>query len=213
MPMVMSCQMPKDMWDALCQYFEQRTVSNKVYTLMQLYGLRMKRGTRIQEHLRQLDELSDHLAAIGEAVSEIHLVAVLLRSVQDSYSTLVTVLLVRGDDELTLVFVKQALLDEKQRREKPSESGGSEVALKSARKFSSKKQKAGNYFNCGQSGHFAQDCFKRKQKSTKEHHRAKRVEEQEDTDSDDNEMFVATVGLKQICKAMIGSLTQMPVDT
>ena len=68
-------------------------MSNKVFTLMQLYGLRMKRGTRIQEHLRQLNELSDHLAAIGEAVSEIHKVAVLLRSVQDSYSTLVTALL------------------------------------------------------------------------------------------------------------------------
>ena len=51
-------------------------MSNKVYTLMQLYGLRMKRGTQIQEHLRQLNELSDHLGAIGEAVSEIHKVAI-----------------------------------------------------------------------------------------------------------------------------------------
>ena len=65
-------------------------MSNKVYTLMQLYGLHMKLGTQIQEHLHQLNELSDHL---GEAVSEIHKVAVLLCSVQDSYSTLVTALL------------------------------------------------------------------------------------------------------------------------
>ena len=86
MPIVMSCQTPKGMWDVLCQSFERKTVSNKVFTLMQLYGLHMKRGTRIQEHLRQLNELSDHLAAIGEAVSEIHKVVVLLQSVQDIYS-------------------------------------------------------------------------------------------------------------------------------
>ena len=50
-PMVMSCQTPKDMWDALCQTFERKTVNNKVYTLMQPYGLHMKRGTQIQERL------------------------------------------------------------------------------------------------------------------------------------------------------------------
>ena len=69
MPMVMSFQTPKDMWEALCQTFKRKTVSNKVYMLMQLYGLRKKRGTQIQEYLRQLNELSDHLAAIGKAVS------------------------------------------------------------------------------------------------------------------------------------------------
>ena len=108
---------------------------------MQLYTLCMKRGTQIQEHLSQLNELSDHLAAIGEAVSEILKVAILLRSMQDSYSTLVTALLARGDDELTLVFVKQSLLDEEQRRKKPSDSGGSEVALKTDCKYGSKNEK------------------------------------------------------------------------
>ena len=50
---------------------------------------------------------------------------------QDSYSVLVTALLAQEDDELTLVFAKQELLGEEQRREKPSDSaGGSEVALK-----------------------------------------------------------------------------------
>ena len=72
---------------------ERKTVSNKIYTLIQLYGLRMKKVTRIHEHLRQLDKLSDHLAAIGEEVSEVQKIAVLLRSVQDNYSTLVTALL------------------------------------------------------------------------------------------------------------------------
>jgi len=37
----------------------------------------------------------------------VHKLAVLLQSVQDSYPTLVTVLLARGDNELTVMFVKQ----------------------------------------------------------------------------------------------------------
>ena len=64
--------------------------------------------------------------------------------------------------------------------------------------YGSRKWKAGNCFNCGQPGQFAQDCFKQKQKqkSTKGHHHAKKAEEQEDTDSEANEMFVATVELR-----------------
>ena len=70
-PMVMSCDTPKKMWDTLCQFFERKTVSNKIYTLMQLYGLRMKKGTKIHDHLRQLDELADQLTAIGEDVTRL----------------------------------------------------------------------------------------------------------------------------------------------
>ena len=75
----------------------------------------MKKGARISDNLRKLDELTNPLTAIGEEVLEIHKVAVLLRSVQESYSTLVTALLARGDDDLTMVFVKQSLLEEEQR--------------------------------------------------------------------------------------------------
>ena len=104
---------------------------------------------------------------------------------QDNYSTLVTALLARGDDELTLVFVKRALLDEEQRREKPNEPGTSDMALKSARKFSSKKQKSNSSacFNCGQLGYLARNRLKQRKKFSKGQHRAKRAEEQEDTDS------------------------------
>ena len=70
----------------LCNLFERLSACNKVFSLMQLYGLRTKCGTKLQDHLQQLDEQSDQLTAIGEEVTELHKVAVLL---QESYPTLV----------------------------------------------------------------------------------------------------------------------------
>jgi len=63
---------PKDTWYVLCQNFEQITVTDKVFMLMQLYELHMKRITQIQEPLWHIDELSDHLAAVGVVVSDVH---------------------------------------------------------------------------------------------------------------------------------------------
>ena len=165
---------------------------------MQLYGLYMKKGTHISEHLRKIDELSDQLEAIGEHVSEVHKVAVLLRSVQETYPTLVTAFLARGNDELTLVFVKQALLDKEQRRVKPSDLpvSSEDLALRAGR---GRTRVSGSItcFKCGRKGHFARDCLK--SKSAKQHHRAKKAEKQEDTESDSgggNEMFFAKVDLR-----------------
>ena len=190
--------------DILSQYFAKKTVSNKVYTLMQLYGLRMRKDTRMQDHLRELDELSDKLAAIGEEVSDNHKLAVLLRSVQDSYPTLVTALLAKGDNDLTLVFAKQALLDEEQRQGKTgTESGGvadskgGDTALK-ARKPFGKRPKSGVCHHCGQQGHFIRSCPTLVKDQTR--HRGKFAKEHketsEDSDAGGGHMFVASVGLK-----------------
>ena len=203
-PTVMSCETPKDLWDTLTQLFERKTVSNKIYTLMQLYGLRMRKGARILDHLRELDELSDKLAAIGEEVTEVNKVTVLLRSVQESYPTLVTALLARGDDELTLVFVKQALLDEEQRHGKSgsssggTDSKGSDSALKTGQKYN-RRRRPGACHHCGQKGHYIQNCPELRKDKPK--HRVKAAEEyQEDSDAGGDGLFVATMGLKADAK-------------
>ena len=155
----------------------------------------MKKGTCIPKHLRRLGKLSDQLEAIGVGghVSEVHKVAVLLHSVQETYSTLVTALLARGDDDLTMVFVKQALLDEEQRRRKSTDLSVNieDLALQAGRGITRGSGSA-TCLNCRRKGHCARNCPK--SKSTKRHHRAKKAEKQEDTKSDSergNEMFVA----------------------
>ena len=92
-------------------------------------------------------------------MSELNKVAILLRSVQESYPTLVTALLARGDDELTLMFVKQALLDEEQRRSKGNivDNKQGDSALKARTKG---RKPSGVCYNCGKAGHYQRDCRK-----------------------------------------------------
>ena len=62
-------------------------------------------------------------------------------------------------------------------------------------------------FKCGRKDHFARDCLK--SKSAKQHHRAKKAEKREDTESDSgggNEMFVAKVG-RPVLKVVTGLST------
>ena len=143
----------------------------------------MKKGTKIHDHLRQLDELADQLTAIGE---DVHKVAVLLRSVQE---TLVTALLARGDGNLTLIFVKQSLLDEEQRRGKESTVNDGDSA------FMTRSTRVASQAMCTV-------VIMLEIVQTKPHqykHRLKKVEDRISEDSSDStkgEVFVTTAGLK-----------------
>lgn len=113
----------------------------------------------MQDHLRDLDEMFDKLAAVGEDVNDNHKLAVLLRSVHNCYPTLMTALLSNGNDKLTLVFVKKELLDKEQKQGKPTtspggvtESKGSEADL-NIQKFG-RIREYGVCLNCGQQSQF-----------------------------------------------------------
>ena len=85
---------------------------------------------------------------------------ILLRSVPESYPT---ALLARKDEELELIFVKQALMDEEQRKAKGDGSGDS--AFKA--KHHPKHRKSVVCFNCGIAGHYQRDCCKPPERSSK----------------------------------------------
>ena len=75
----------------------------------------MKEGTSVEAHLKNMKELTDKLAAISAPISEKDEVVILLGSLPQSYSTLVTALEARVD-ELSLSYVQQALLHEEQKK-------------------------------------------------------------------------------------------------
>ena len=82
----------------------------------------MKEGDRLTEHLKQMKVLKDQLSAIGAVIEKEDQIVTLLGSLPSSYATIVTALETKIDN-LTLQFVKQALINEEQKRVNGNSSG------------------------------------------------------------------------------------------
>ena len=90
--LVTSCTKPKEVWDKLCGHFECESLANKLYLKKRYFRTEMKEGTSMEQHLKEMKETSDRLAAIGAPISEEDQVVTLLGSLPSSYSALVTTL-------------------------------------------------------------------------------------------------------------------------
>ena len=76
--------------------------------------MEMQEGTCMQQHLKNIKELTDKLAAIGAPIGEEDQVVTLLGSLLKSYTTPVTALEAHVDN-ISLDFVHQALIHEGQK--------------------------------------------------------------------------------------------------
>ena len=119
--------------------------------------MEMRERTLIEDHLKQMKELTDKLAAVGAPISEEDQVVTLLRSLPTSYSSLVTALEARSGGDISLSYVQQALIHEKQKRNGQSYGSKGETALFGAsNKFQYKKKV--KCFNCKRFGHCIKNC-------------------------------------------------------
>ena len=78
--LVTSCTTPKDLWDALKAQFERNTLANKLFLKRQYFTTKMKEGQSVQDHLKNMKEIVDKLAALGSEVAEEEQVVALLIS-------------------------------------------------------------------------------------------------------------------------------------
>jgi hypothetical protein len=70
----------------------------------------------MEQHVTTMQDLVDKLTALGEEIKDHFLVAMLLSSLPETYSTLITALESRPDTELTLGFVKGKLTNIKEEK-------------------------------------------------------------------------------------------------
>lgn len=137
--------------------------------------MRLAEDGDMEIHINHMLNVVDELAALGEVLKDKLIIAMLLSSLPESYSTLVTALETRAEDELTLQLVKGKLIDEDKRRknvrhEEKSEDKALKVLHKQSKqqKQVQKSQEVSCYF-CKKRGHPKRNCIKYKEwKNNKE---------------------------------------------
>ena len=86
-----------------------KNLSNKLYLKKQLYGLRMKEGTAVLEHLNFFNNVIGELLAVNVKTDEKDNVLILLNSFSQSYNHIITTILY-GKETLILDEVTSTLL-------------------------------------------------------------------------------------------------------
>lgn len=146
---------PVAVWKKLKDQFQKKTWANKLELRRKLYSLRLQDGESVQQHVKEMTELFDALAVIGDPVSEEDRVVHLLASLPDSFSMLVTALETNEAVPKMENVTERLLHEERKRKEK--ETGDDERKAFIAR--GNPKRHLTCHF-CNKPGHFKRDCRK-----------------------------------------------------
>lgn len=148
----------RGMWAALKEHHERATMSTVVFYLTQLCGANMDESDDMDKHLSEMEELFDKLAAAGQNLEESLKIAMIFKSVPQSYRVLVQTLQCRADADWTVVSVKTRLLDEFRQRQQQGASLSENMRAMKLAADSSKEER--RCFFCKQPGHVKAQCKK-----------------------------------------------------
>ena len=165
MYLITTCETAEETWERLSNHFESKSVGNRLFLKKEYFRMKMVVGQSMESHLKRMKEAADQLSSVGAELAEEDHVAVLLGSLSNDYSGLVTAIGVKGED-ISLDMVQQLLIHEemKQKGEKITETLDRTALVSRGNKSTLK------CFNCGQ-GHLKRNCPDLK-------HDAKKAEEE-----------------------------------
>ena len=104
-------QTPRDTWQELVDTFERP--SNKLQLQTRLLDLRMQPGASVDEYLKDIQDITERLAALGAPVESDFQVALILRGLPSEFDALRVALVTKGD--VSMSELREALRTEEHR--------------------------------------------------------------------------------------------------
>jgi len=90
---VMDEKMATGLWSRLDTLYMTKSLFNKLYLKKQLYGLRVKEGTTVLEHLNLFNKVINELLAVDVKIDEEDKALILLSSLSESYDHIISTML------------------------------------------------------------------------------------------------------------------------
>ena len=95
----------REAWKKLKEHHQKATLSSTIFLYKRIFRLLLPEGGDVENHVSELLTLTNKLAALGEELKDKLKASLLLSSLPDSYSGLITSLESRNETDFTLDFV------------------------------------------------------------------------------------------------------------
>ncbi|CAH9074170.1 unnamed protein product [Cuscuta europaea] len=184
------------LWKKLEDMYQAKTARNKALLMRRLVNMKLKSGTSVAEHTGQFQSLVNQLSCVEMPLGDEMQSLLLLRSLPDSWETLVVTLNNSAPDgKLTMSVVKDALFNEEARRKDMSTYQTHALVMENRGRSQGKQQRnsRGKWqsrgksrgrssdgrkpsytcHHCGIEGHMKKNCYKLLEERGKSNSQAK----------------------------------------
>ncbi|KAF2350150.1 Zinc finger CCHC-type [Trinorchestia longiramus] len=145
---------PVEVWRKLQNTFQKKSWANKFRLKKKLFNMKLENGQNLQDHIKVFVELFEELAIIGDAMEEEERVIILLSSLPERFSTLITALEAHEKIPAWEVVTERLLKEERRQRGSLGSSDSNEKLLVSFKR----NKKLIKCFECGKEGHIKRQC-------------------------------------------------------
>lgn len=194
---LIACETAAKMWSKLSTIHEQKSASNKLTLMTKFHEYKMSPNDSVAQHVAKIEKKARQLKDVGEELSEVMIIAKILRTLPSKFNALVTAWDSVGEQDQKKEALIERLIKEENRLTVMDETTNALAAIKvqdgnilskenATRKHrnsdKSSKRKDFNCHYCGKKGHIARNCFKRRDKSenNKDNEKSKRKSNSDD---------------------------------
>jgi len=125
------CKTTAEMWSTLQGVFQRKSLMDKMKARREFYTVEMTVGEGMLGYINRVRNLGENLEAMGGEVTEMDVAMSVLNGLTSKYENLLVALDAKGEDQLSLKFVKSRFLQEERRQadKSPSTKRIGEMAL------------------------------------------------------------------------------------